>query len=492
MPELTTKRPTAIASTLEGSIFAGLATSGHDDGYYRQVLNDLPAAIYTTDASGRINYYNEAAATLWGHRPTLGESEWCGSWKLFRPDGRALPHGECPMAVAIKEGRPIRGVEAIAERPDGTRVPFMPYPTLLLNAAGDVIGAVNMLVDISDRKRAEEATQRMAAIVASSADAIIAKSLDGIVSSWNRAAEDLFGYSASEMIGKPVSLLIPPDRQDEEPEILGRIRRGEAVEHYETVRQRKDGSLVEISLTVSPVRDEEGRVIGASKIARDISERRRAAEQQQLLLREMDHRVKNLFTLASGLVALSARSAKTPRELVAAIQDRLGALANAHTLTVSSSAHPEARPQAGTTLHTLIRTITSPYETRGDGAMRVAIIGPDLPLSGSPITSLALLLHEFATNAAKYGALSTAGGEVHINCRDGIDQFEIDWAETGGPKLTEAPRAEGFGNLITRSTIEKQFGGSLTHQWRSDGLVIQMVVRRDRLVAVPPTGQDEA
>jgi PAS domain S-box-containing protein len=491
MPELIATRSRGIAGTLEDSSLADPAIAGHDDEYYRQVLNDLPAAIYTTDASGRITYYNHAAATLWGHRPILGESEWCGSWKLFWPDGRALPHGECPMAVAIKEKRPIRGVEAIAERPDGSRVPFMPYPTLLLNAFGDVIGAVNMLVDISDRKRAEEATRRMAAIVASSADAIIGKSLDGVISSWNRAAEDLFGYSADEMIGKPVSLLIPPDRRDEEPDILDRIRRGEAVEHYETVRQRKDGSLVDISLTVSPVLDDEGRVIGASKIARDISERRRAAQQQQLLLREMDHRVKNLFTLASGLVALSARSATSTRELVAAVQDRLAALANAHALTISPTTHPDARPQAGTTLHTLIRTITSPYEMRGDGATRVSISGPDLPLGGISVTSFALLLHEFATNAAKYGALSTAGGEVRISCREDVDRFELDWEETGGPKLTEAPDAEGFGGLITRSTIEKQLGGSLSYQWRSDGLVIQMVVRRDRLASLPTAVADQ-
>lgn len=479
--DLTTNRSKEIASTLQGSIFAGLATSGLDDEYYRQVLNDLPAAIYTTDASGRITYYNEAAETLWGHRPTLGESEWSGSWKLFWPDGTALPHGECPMAIAIKERRTIRGVEAIAERPDGTRAPFMPYPTLLLNASGDVIGAVNMLVDISDRKRAEEATQRMAAIVASSVDAIIGLSLDGVVSTWNSAAEHLFGYSAREMIGKPISILIPPDRQDEGSGILARIRRGEAVEHYETLRHRKDGSLVEISLTVSPVLGDAGRVIGASKIARDISDRRRVAEQQQLLLREMDHRIKNLFTLASGLVALSARSAKDPREVVSAIQERLGALANAHTLTVSSSAYPDARPQAGTTLQTLIGTITAPYESRGGGARRVIVVGPDIPLAGSPMTSFALLLHEFATNAAKYGALSTESGEVSITCTHDEDCITVIWQERGGPVLSGPPDAAGFGNLITHSTVEKQFGGSLEQDWNPEGLTIRLTARRDRL-----------
>jgi PAS domain S-box-containing protein len=126
------------------------------DRRFRQLLDALPAAVYTTDAAGRITFYNEAAAVLWGCRPELGQSEWCGSWRLFWPDGRSLPHDECPMAIALKENRAVRGAEAIAERPDGTRVPFIPYPTPLHDASGKLVGAVNMLVDITDRKRAEE------------------------------------------------------------------------------------------------------------------------------------------------------------------------------------------------------------------------------------------------------------------------------------------------------------------------------------------------
>ena len=115
----------------------------------------MPAAIYMTDAVGRITFYNEAASALWGYRPELGKSEFCGSWKLYWPDGTHLPHDECLMAIALKEQRPIRGVEAVAERPDGTRVPFIPYPTPLFDGSGALTGAVNMLVDISERKRAE-------------------------------------------------------------------------------------------------------------------------------------------------------------------------------------------------------------------------------------------------------------------------------------------------------------------------------------------------
>jgi PAS domain S-box-containing protein len=178
-----------------------------DDDYYRKVLDDLPAAIYTTDASGHITYYNEAAVNLWGHRPEIGKSEWCGSWKLYWPDGRGLPHGECPMAVAIKEKKKIRGMEAVAERPDGSRVPFIPYPTPLFDADGELIGAVNMLVDISERKKAEEAAQRLAAIVESSDDAILTKSLDGIIATWNKGAERIFGYKADEIVGKSILTL---------------------------------------------------------------------------------------------------------------------------------------------------------------------------------------------------------------------------------------------------------------------------------------------
>ena len=180
------------------------------------------------------------------------------------------------MAIAIREKRTVRGMEAIAERPDGTRVPFEPYPTPLFDASGALIGAVNMLIDITDRKRAEEIKQLLSTIVQFSDDAIISKNLEGIIESWNAGAERIFGYTASEAIGQSVEILIPPDRLNEEPEIIRRIRHGERIEHYETVRRRKDGSLIDISLTVSPIMAADGRVIGASKIARDITERNRS------------------------------------------------------------------------------------------------------------------------------------------------------------------------------------------------------------------------
>src|SRR5258708_15215670 len=144
-----------------------------------ELLEGLPVAVYTTDAEGRITFFNQAAADLWGHRPELGSDQWCGSWRLYRPDGQPLPHDQCPMALTLKEGRPVRGIEAIAERPDGTRVNFLPFPAPLRDASGRLIAAIHLLMDIPRRHHAEIDLQRLAAIVTSSDDAIISQSLSG-------------------------------------------------------------------------------------------------------------------------------------------------------------------------------------------------------------------------------------------------------------------------------------------------------------------------
>jgi PAS domain S-box-containing protein len=449
-----------------------------------ELLRALPVAVYTTDAAGRITFYNEAAAQLWGVRPEIGKSEFCGSWKLFSPDGSPLPHDRCPMALALEEQRSIRGMEVIAERPDGTRVPLVPYPTPIFDGAGELTGAVNMLVDISERKGAEQAAQLLAAIVESSEDAIVSKNLDGIIMSWNQGAERLFGYTAAEVIGEPIIILIPADRQHEEPTILARIRRGERIDHYETVRRRKDGSLMEVSLTVSPVRDLLGKVIGASKIARDITERRRAEEQQNLLLREMNHRIKNLFALCGSIVTLSGRKANTPEELVSAIRERFSALAQAHELTLSKTSGDVSQAEQSTTLHALIQVISSPYNGHADqDRPRVAVSGPDIAIAGGAVTSFALLLHEFATNAAKYGALSTPEGFVEIECSEDSERFNLTWRERGGPRVENRAVKEGFGTTLGRATVKGQLGGEISRDWKPEGLTIRLVVARDRLAA---------
>jgi len=468
--------------------FAKAASMAHDirpsdsrqDDDPHEILEALPEAVYITDAEGRITFYNQAATRLWGVRPELGQSEFCGSWKLYWPDGTPLPHAECPMATALKEKRPIRGLEAVAERPDGVRVPFLAFPSPLFDAEGNMTGAVNMLVDLTERSVADEAAQRLAAIVEFSDDAILAKDLNGTISSWNNGAERLFGYTPEEAIGQSVQMLIPPDRHDEEPRILGRIKKGDRIDHYETVRRRKDGSLVDISLSVSPIRSRDGRIIGASKIARDISERRLVEQQQRLLLREMNHRVKNLFTLASGVVNLSARSAATPAELASAVTSRLAALARAHALTVPALSGEDAPTEQATTLHTLIRTIIAPFD-RDPEVSRARITGIDVPVSREAATSFSLLLHEIATNAAKYGALSVPEGTVDIACAEEGERLILTWAECGGPQIQSEPSVEGFGTLLSKATARGQLGGEIVREWKREGLFVRLEIARRRL-----------
>ena len=501
---------------------------------YRSVIDALPAAVYTTDAAGNITMFNQAAVELSGRVPEVGSNSWCVTWKLYHPDGTPMPHAECPMARALEKGEASRGQEAIGERPDGSRVSFVPYPTPLRNNSGKLVGAINMLVDITDRKRAEaqlrdreqrlsaffstaalgvavltpdarfeqvndtfcrivgysrdelskmecaslthpndiplmneklealmsdriprfeiekryirkdgtqiwvqnsvsvtrdgagralnlvalcqditarkqtetalkqseaelteffenaseaihwvgsdgtilrankaelrmlgyaaeeyvghnifsfhvdkdhirdvldrlhageslrayraqliakdgsirdviinssvyfengefvhtrcftrdvtddmrteKALRHLAAIVETTDDAVISKDLNGIITSWNPAAERLYGYTAEEAVGKSVTIMIPPERPDEEPAILARLRRGERIDHYETIRVAKDGRRLDVSLTVSPIQDATGKIIGASKIARDITQQKKAQNEIARLL----------------------------------------------------------------------------------------------------------------------------------------------------------------------------------------------------------------
>ncbi|NLR57607.1 PAS domain S-box protein [Chitinophaga polysaccharea] len=246
-----------------------------DDQRYRRLLECLPAAIYTCDKEGRLLFFNEAAVQLWGRTPQPGIDKWCGAWKIYQLDGTTpIRFDAIPMAQTIKSGRPVRGQQMIVERPDGRRRIVQPYPDPLFDANGQLVGAVNMLVDVTDQRANEEYISRMAAIVEYSDDAIIGKTLEGIVTSWNPAAERLFGYTAEEMIGTSITRIIPPDKLMEEPIILQQLRDGQRIDHFETKRVTKDGTLLDISLTISPVKDLQGNIIGASKIARDVTDQR--------------------------------------------------------------------------------------------------------------------------------------------------------------------------------------------------------------------------
>lgn len=300
--EVEREKDAVAESAKSGEEQRDLVAQNHEQ-QFRAMIDALPAAIYTTDAEGWLTHFNPAAVKFSGRVPELGTDRWCISWKIFQANGTPLPHEKCPMAVALKEGRIIEGAECIAERPDGTRVWFTPHPRPLRDASGKVVGGINMLVDITERKQAERTNSLLAAIVGSSDDAIISKNFDGIITSWNKSAERIFGYTAEEAIGKPIMLLIPPECRGEELEIIARLRRGERVDHFETTRVRKDGSTLDVSLTISPVRDGSGRVVGASKVARDITEQKFA----ERALRNSEESFRAIVETTPDCVKLVAR-----------------------------------------------------------------------------------------------------------------------------------------------------------------------------------------
>jgi PAS domain S-box-containing protein len=335
----------------------------------------------------------------------------------------------------------------------------------------DVLG--RQAADLIERSKVETALREneermrwLASIVESSDDAIVSKNLDGIILSWNQGAERVFGYTAAETIGQPVTMLIPPERHDEEPVILDRLRRGERIDHYETIRRRKDGGLIAVSLTVSPVKDADGKVVGASKIARDITEQKRAAEQIATLAREAEHRTKNVLATVQATVNLS--HADTVEGLKNAIQGRIQALADVHTLFVQSR-------WVGAEMTMLAAQELAPY-LQGDEA-RARIDGPQLLLEPNAAQTIAMTLHELATNAAKYGALSAATGRVEVTWSLATDgRLVLRWTESGGPRVAP-PAHRGFGTRVIERLISGQLKGEMRFDWRAEGLACEIAFR---------------
>jgi PAS domain S-box-containing protein len=334
--------------------------------------------------------------------------------------------------------------------------------SLVLEANRDMTKRIEIEVAL---RESEQRLRWLASIVESSDDAIVSKNLDGIITSWNSGAERVFGYSASEAIGQPITLVIPENRHSEEHEILTRIRRGERIDHFETVRQGRHGSLIVVSLTVSPVKDANGKIVGASKIARDITEQKRNQELITTLAREAEHRSKNL--LANTLAAVNLSQSSSPEGLKQTIVGRIQALANVCSLFVATRWN-------GAELSAIATQELAPYsEVHGK---RVFIDGPQILLKSDAAQAIAVTLHELATNAAKYGALSTPYGQVCLEWSHAADgQLRLRWLERNGPAVQE-PTRKGVGGRIIEQMIAQQ-RGKVRFDWRNDGLVCEIILR---------------
>jgi PAS domain S-box-containing protein len=284
---------------------------------FRYLSNLMPVGVYTTDKNGVITFFNDSAANLWGRTPRLNDStdlSFSGSLKMYTPQGDVIPHHEFPMAKALRFKKSIRDEEITIEKPDGSRLSFIVNIEILFDVNGELSGAINVFQDITEKKKAEIGLRRLAAIVESSEDAIISKTLNGIITSWNAAAEKMFGYSENEIIGQPINILIPQSNQDEERRIISKIKAGEKIDHFETVRMRKDGSELNISLSVSPIKNDNGQIIGASKIARDIT---RKVELDNKLRMYTDQ-LKELNNYKDEFMAMASHELKTPLTVIKA------------------------------------------------------------------------------------------------------------------------------------------------------------------------------
>ena len=445
-------------------------------------------AIISKNLDGIIQSWNAAAELIFGYS---GEEIVGKSILTLIPEERQ--HEETMILGKIRNGERIDHFETVRRRKDGSLIDVSITVSPILDERGNVIGASKIARDVSERRRLDAASRHFHAIVESSEDTIISKDLNGIIQSWNKAAERMFGYTAEEIVGKPVLTLIPAERHHEEDIILSRIRNGERTEHFETVRQRKDGSLVDISLTVSPVKDEKGKVIGASKIARDISEqkraqrllevqrerleelhraaqteieeRKRAEAARELLLHEIKHRVKNTLATVQAMATQTFREA--PASERKAFMERLQALAEAHDLLIQKNWVPA-------NVQDTIDRAMAPF--RDGGEERVTVTGPAIDLLPNKALLVAMLLHELGTNAVKYGSLSQAGGKVDLRWREERagerPQMVMEWRESGGPKVSP-PARQGFGTRMIERAL-KGDGGSGTLDFRAEGLVCTM------------------
>ncbi|HZK98533.1 MAG TPA: PAS domain S-box protein [Caulobacteraceae bacterium] len=349
--------------------------------------------------------------------------------------------------------------------------------------------------DITERKRAEaelnESRGYLRLILDAAADAFYCIDREGVTTHCNSAFLRMLGFSSeSDVIGRKLHDVIHHSHGDgsdydrADCPIYQGARDG-APRHVADERFfRQDGASFPVEYWVRPIlRD--GALTGAICTFQDITARQAAEESQGLLLREINHRIKNLFAVIDGIVMLSSRADPGARPVVDAIRGRLGSIARAHELILPSVSIDGAVTARLTHLGPLADAVLAPYADPADSGApsRLRIGGPPATVGEKAANALALVLHELATNAVKYGALSKRSGTVTVAWSITADDLELCWKETGGPILAGSPPAEGFGSLLVRRSVAGHLGGRLARDWAPEGLIVNIVVPLDRLGA---------
>ncbi|HVZ05992.1 PAS domain S-box protein [Hyphomicrobium sp.] len=449
----------------------------------------LPVGVYICDRTGVLTDFNRRCATFWASSDITPGAKLTDALKAYLPNGQRLPEAHEPTAIVLRTESAIHGCDLVFERPDGSRVLVEVGVDPIFDDSQNFLGAVGCIQDfskyadisaqVSQGQKAETENEnsdssiqssgvlaaRLAAIVASSDDAIVSKTLQGFVTTWNAGAERIFGYTADEMIGQHITRIIPIELRSEEDAILARLRQGEHVDHFETVRVAKDGRRIDVSLTVSPIRDRTGRVVGASKVGRDITERKQFERLQQLLIGELNHRVKNTLATVQSIANQTVHRAKSPSDFAASFSGRLQALARTHTLLTQST-------WQAADLADVLRDQLPLSEAADD---RISYSGPTVKLNAQAALHLGLVLHELATNALKYGALSDPRGKLAIHWivrTDNGRHLLLEWRERGGPTVS-VPQSRGFGATLIEKSLEAH-GGVTSIRYEAEGLTCEI------------------
>jgi two-component system CheB/CheR fusion protein len=355
-------------------------------------------------------------------------------------------------------------------------------------------GVVLTFLDITTREAGDAALREtqdyLRLLIDSVADAVYCVNTEGETTLCNAAFLKMLGFADQhEVIGVKLHSIIHHSRADGSAYPSGKspiyltAKTGKPAHRDDEVFFRVDGSHIPVEYWVRPI-IYGGTLKGAICTFVDISDRRRFDEQQGLLLKEMDHRVKNLFAIINGVVSMSARSASSPKELAATIIGRIGALSKAHQLIRQSDPGTKSSGLK-TTLNDLISTILASHidMTLSGAAARAKLDGPEIEIRGASITTVALVIHELATNAAKYGAFSNLGGRVDVVWIVEKGCLELSWSERGGPAITGPPKQEGFGSRLARTSVSGQLNGKLTFDWKTEGLTVRVSAAMERLAA---------
>ena len=446
----------------------------NQEGAFRRLLGTLPAAIHTTDTTGLITYYNKAAADLWGVSPEQHKDKCSDLGRLYYADGTLVPPDECPTRVCLLEGRAIEGREALFERPDGTRIPIIPYPAPLTDEKGAVVGVVSMKLDISERKRAEAALAETNAQLDLAHKAARVGSytydLTGGTVRISRASAETYGLPDGTIEITGQQWLARVHRDDVQRLRAEQIRafkeqRRELVNEFRFVRPGGEIRCIEARSLV--IYDDAGRAERMTGVYIDVTERRKSEDHKNLLIAELDHRVKNVLACVAAVAQRSRECSRSSDEFLEVLNGRISSLANAHALL--SRSHWE-----GVELGELVRNELAPCMIDGSNLIE----GPDVVLAAEATQPLSMVLHELATNATKYGALSTRRGRVSVcwaRQSSSHHPLTLEWREAGGPTIV-APGPSGYGSSVIRDLIPYELGGSVDYVLAPGGVRCRMEI----------------